>query len=798
MLKLTAETDKVLFIQSLEQLSKKNGVHVEGLSLSTETGVPNIGISIWFGSFPAKWASNIQSLKKNNPFNHILFMDKEIFETLSSKNKEEIISFCQTNQLFLIFYQDVFEEKDELETKLFPILNRARHEGNYGAASDVLRVLVLRRFGGLYFDTDCWVTSKFLPEQFSSTHINIHTAKSGAVCNDILAIPLAKKAMDDLERVCHSILKTEQRKFEDRISFLETGRTTHDRIIYEENYLSLPYHFIRREDTIRSTGPYRFMPITTKPISDQEKYDGKNVFYTRCALTWISGTRVFHEWTYIDIYNRKSSIATWSEYQLPIKKDQQELLAHLDELLSYYSENEPRTIRFDFFRLDILQVFAKENVNIEPTLLQGLLEHKSTEERQQIEYIAFALFDSFAVNYPLLFDVDYFPHLKREAYLPEIATLIKMNDEKAISFFEQHHKDLYTAACQFNEDPAPFNSDKILQRFIANKTSGHNEIADLIGFNLLGQHTQLNLPLILQSIQGEMSFHKNLLNAKRNNTTQSEGNVLYLNGDASYHVLTLLDEHTASSLLEQRLLLNFSHAENYKKLFTLLEQNDLSTNQRNYLTFCFQQELAERPYTKERILLQALSLEHYQFCKTFGLTSLELHDFSEIPWCHLANIEEYDQEILTWIATKIRKTDFGHFLFNEIGHALDGKQQPLFAILDAANRHGEIAEVLKFYFSPQSKTISRLEGIAKYCKEGKFLDVFSKLTCFGFHWTALYDEAVKFENHNLLNALIELGVNPTAEVEQTDKKPSFPYARFHTTNTGSQNTENDPMMKICP
>jgi hypothetical protein len=741
-------------------------------------------------------------------------MDKEIFETLPSTDKEEIISFCQTNQLFLIFYQDIFQEKDELEATLFPILNRARHEGNYGAASDVLRVLLLRRFGGLYFDTDCTVASTFLPNQFSSTYINIHTMNRGVVCNDILAIPLAKEAMEDLELVCHSMLKAVQEKFKDA----STGWTTHYAISYEKNRFGLPLHFTRRADTIRSTGPSCYKALTTtKEIRDQSEFGGKNVFFAHFANTWIRGRKVHHKWAYTRVDyrgNYRESSVKWREYKLPVKKDQQELLTHLGELLSYYNKKEPRTIRFDFFRLDILQVFAKEKINIELTLLQWLLAHKSTEERQQIKYIAFALFDSFIVNYSLLFNADYFPHLKKKAYLPEIATLIKMNDEKAICFFEQHHKDLYTAACQFNEDPASFNSDKVLQQFIANKTSGHNEIADLIGFNLLCQQTQLDLPLILTSIQEEMSFHRNLLSAKKNNSPASEDNFLYLDSDASYHVLTLLDEHIASNLLEQRLLLDFSHAESYKKLFTLLEQEELSTNQRNYLTFCLQQELAKKSDRKKQVLLKALSLEHYQFCKAFGLTSLQLDrdDFSKIPWLNIVKADEYDREILTWIITEIRNFNFGNVLLDEVGYALRGNQQILFAIFDLANRYGEIAEVLRFHLSTYSDIIQLLNRIT-YIKEGEFIDVFSKLISYGFNLSkkdlwgdgAIYC-AVKYQNYNLLDALIKLGVDPTEEREggkaclalaakdltaltifqkyglnsqRSDKKPSFSYARFH-------------------
>jgi hypothetical protein len=85
---------------------------------------------------------------------------------------------------------------------------------------------------------------------------------------------------------------------------------------------------------------------------------------------------------------------------------------------------------------------------------------------------------------------------------------------------------------------------------------------------------------------------------------------------------------------------------------------------------------------------------------------------------NIAKKEKYDEEILTWIATKIRTPDFGHCLFNEIKYALDGKQQTLFAIIDVAHRCVEIADVLRFHLSTQRKTISYLKEIAEYKREG--------------------------------------------------------------------------------
>lgn len=126
---------------------------------------------IWFGScLPTQYQKNILSFKSCNPdYPLILWTD---YETLSQEDRAAMEHFCATQGIEIrnIRHQELTNQDlidSELDRSLIDRKEMARI--HYVRASDLARVAILIKHGGIYNDTDSECTKAF-PEQINLPH----------------------------------------------------------------------------------------------------------------------------------------------------------------------------------------------------------------------------------------------------------------------------------------------------------------------------------------------------------------------------------------------------------------------------------------------------------------------------------------------------------------------------------------------------------------------------------------------------------------------------------------------------
>lgn len=445
---------------------------------------------IWVGSeFPPDvskypktqgFDDNVASLRKMNPdYNHILWIDKNDFSKLSAEKQQKTKDYCTQHGIALICIQDVFPKNDPLEMALFNVYAIEHFEGNFSACSDALRVMLLRRFHGLYFDVDNKVINKFENDTFSKTLLQFHYIEGsdfdgGGVNGDLVWAPF--NSNEDIDAVAHSLILAHQLKFRSASFFYSasaafSGSRYYIKEKYNQagNYLMIPYHYIRAGRAISGTGPGAFTEAFKEQITDVSKlkYDSENktckinldYFNSKCASTWLEKTGPI-------CFNKVDSIP---EYKFNLQDHFED---GLFQLLLYYHYLEERTLRFDFFHIQIEEIFLRDHINIEKNIFNNLI--NTTNNFTTVEYIAFNLVDTFSHHYKSLLDQKMFPNLRLELYIPEFLFLIKKGDlnfEDLLQLINARSDNKSDNIVFFINTLMQLNEGKTIKKLISNDSS---------------------------------------------------------------------------------------------------------------------------------------------------------------------------------------------------------------------------------------------------------------------------------------------------------------------------------------
>lgn len=185
---------------------EKNKVKLESKFLSNNpVKIPHIIHQIWLGKkFPDKFRSLRLSWLKHHPLWHyILWVDnpENYCEGLLVNSLDELVNYLNDQSLcgsILV-----------IDIKNFKIINKELFDlsTNYGERSDLIRVEILHKFGGLYIDTDfeCLQSFDCLHESFECYAGMVHLENMGILANGILACkpnhPIFSTYIDNLKTI---------------------------------------------------------------------------------------------------------------------------------------------------------------------------------------------------------------------------------------------------------------------------------------------------------------------------------------------------------------------------------------------------------------------------------------------------------------------------------------------------------------------------------------------------------------------------------------------------------------------
>lgn len=168
--------------------------------------IPNILHAIWLGGFPdVKTKKNIANWKITNPHYEVnLWVDSSTYPDDAKESLFDLINWAKKNDITIcdinpkprwIFsnetsyknesdiYRGMKDKNINLQQYFDDELN-GQHI-NYGAASDILRIEILYRIGGVYFDAN-----DIFPNEKMESHIKTKEGflfNNETVCNDVLA-----------------------------------------------------------------------------------------------------------------------------------------------------------------------------------------------------------------------------------------------------------------------------------------------------------------------------------------------------------------------------------------------------------------------------------------------------------------------------------------------------------------------------------------------------------------------------------------------------------------------------------
>lgn len=447
----------------LALLKEKSLVTISFVSEHENYGSPNRGHSIWIGSaFPPDtrqkpktkgFAENVASLKKFNDYNHALWIDRDDFTVLDVHEQNATKEYCMQNNIALVYIQDVFPNKDDdTEVGLYNIYLLEHSEGNFAAACDAMRLLILRRFYGLYCDVDNKIIAPFSNNHFSNQNVQFHNTDLG-ISNDLISLPYdAQSQIDQIAAVS-----------------IEAHTKPLNVLFKEYDYLMVPYHTVRFDRTVGGAGPAALKNIVSEKHSLTASRDDTMSPFTidvksfECAMahTWLEndGTRLYSK-------DAKQKLL-YPEYEFPLSKAHPK--ATLKQLIYYYFYLEDRALRFDFFRKQIDQ-FRIQGDDLEKSIFQDILEENS--DLKNIEYIPFNSIHTFISHFDSLSDKEKFPNLKIELYLPEIVFMIKQGRISENNLYEWAKR---------NGEKGPYGREVIL--YIVEGISKGKSILDLITGN---------------------------------------------------------------------------------------------------------------------------------------------------------------------------------------------------------------------------------------------------------------------------------------------------------------------------
>ncbi|OCH98952.1 hypothetical protein A8135_09330 [Legionella jamestowniensis] len=373
--------------QDIGERLKLQALLEEHTKAAGSDNIPHIFHTIWLGSeWPAmgmreipllsnekgpyilkQLEANVSSVKETNPDAcHLLWTDREDIP-------EAMQNWCSSRNIDIVQIHKIFPLKgDKLEQELYAIYLNEKSKQSYAAAADVLRLMILRTFEGIYLDVDIKVREQ-LGEIAAKHGIRLNMGRvayagkgvnqKGLCNNDIMMANANGKEL--LESFCQELInnyhKTYAEIFKDNVPVDNTV------IRYAKSFKDIIYYFLFKMTPVLTTGPgivLGYFNKTKDSIPFEEHALDSKPFYMENIQTWI--------FTENDLYHKKNLEFYFENRESAIK--------HIITYVLHDLRREPRALRLDYYQTAI------KKYDIGDEILKALITH-APEALKQVEHI---------------------------------------------------------------------------------------------------------------------------------------------------------------------------------------------------------------------------------------------------------------------------------------------------------------------------------------------------------------------------------------------------------------------------
>lgn len=244
--------------------------------------IPKILHFIWIGEpLPEEYLQNILGFMRHNPEHEVKFWTDNI-HTFRKKD----LSYAQESSLKRLCVESVESIIDNAPKALQKIIvqESVGLYRNFAAASDIIRLLILSKFGGTYLDTDL-ICLGAIPEQLNK-HGFMVSFINGLVINCIISASannfIIHKALDRIKDKYDEVEEKDREYFP---CFLERCKYS----IISQKRANI-YRDSRRQQTINMTGPGIIASILKdKKINSLEQvgFNYKGSIEMRSDQNWL-------------------------------------------------------------------------------------------------------------------------------------------------------------------------------------------------------------------------------------------------------------------------------------------------------------------------------------------------------------------------------------------------------------------------------------------------------------------------------------------------------------------------------
>lgn len=373
------------FLKNIKLVSKHynigstlNTEHVKKLDLFTTAGnvnnlIPNLIHFIWLGSVNVAGTDNIETWINHNPDKSIILWTDQLSYLDKTEDysfgQKKLLEWCKEKNIILLSVKDILS--GNIDNEIF--FMRELSKPNYGAASDIVRLEILKLYGGIYSDIDIACIKP--PGNISAergikincAHRNItnkmhslFTDHIDTILNDlIISTPNHPEIIKASELIKENFKLTFSELFKENFHH----PTWSFKIDYEENFSDYPTKELFRFSTIELTGPRIFV-----------------------RLFGISHTKIKDKALIIDVDNFEfHSGQTWMEPQnttLPKQASKNRVFKIIFTNILADLKQEARILRLDAYT----KIIKDNNLCLEILML---LVEKYPELSNKIEYIYF-------------------------------------------------------------------------------------------------------------------------------------------------------------------------------------------------------------------------------------------------------------------------------------------------------------------------------------------------------------------------------------------------------------------------